>query len=129
MIILKLLAGILVLLILIVGFATFNYYHTSAIADDLQDSLSGIKQHLEKENWEQAHNEINELNINWEKADRWWTPFMDHREIDMLDQSIGRVSSLVEVRLREEALVEIQTAKRMIQRIMDREGVNLSNIF
>ncbi len=117
------------MLVVIVGFATFNYYHTSAIAGDLQDSLSGIKEHLHQDNWEQAHQEINQLNVHWEKADRWWTPFMDHREIDLLDETIGRVGSLVEVRLKEEALVEVRAAKRMVQRIMDREGINLSNIF
>ncbi len=111
------------------GFATFNYYHTSAIAKDLQDSLSGIQQHLDREDWEQAQKEINQLNVHWETADRWWTPFMDHGEIDMLDQSIGRVGSLVEVGLKEEALVEVKAAKRMVQRIIDREGINLSNIF
>ena len=119
----------IVLLVVIVGFASFIYYQTSTIAGDLQDSLYSIQQQLDQENWEQAHEEINQLNVHWEKADRWWTPFMDHREIDMLDQSIGRVSSLVEVRLKEEALVEVKTAKRMVSRIMDREGINLSNIF
>jgi len=127
--ILKLLAGVIVLLAVIVGFATFNYYHTGAIAADLQDSLSSIQQSLDEGDWEQARQGARQLNLHWEKADRWWTPFMDHREIDMLDEAIGRVSSLVEVRLKEEALVEVKAAKRMVQRIMDREGINLSNIF
>jgi len=120
---------IIVLLVIIVGFATFNYFHTAAIAGDLQDSLSSIRQHLEHEEWEHAQQVIDQLNSHWERADRWWTPFMDHREIDLLDQSIGKVSSLVEVRLQKEALVEVKVAKRMVHRIMEREGINLSNFF
>lgn len=128
MITLKLIVIMVVVLIVIVGFASFIYYQTSTISGELLDSLAGIKQHIEKEKWERVHHEIDRLNNHWEKADRWWTPFMDHRELDLLDQSIGRVFGLVEVRLKEEALVEVNTAMRLVQRILDREAFNISNI-
>jgi predicted PurR-regulated permease PerM len=127
--ILKLLAVMVVLLIVIVGFASFLYYQTSSISGDLVDSLSAIKQHLEEDKWEKAQQELNQLNRHWEKADRWWTPVMDHREIDMLDQSIGRVSTWVEVQNKDEALVEVNVAIRMVKRLLDREGFNISNLF
>ncbi len=126
---LKLLAVMAALLIIIIGFSFFVYYENSAISGDLLDSLSGIKQHLEKEKWEKVHDEIKQLNSHWEKADRWWTPFMDHREVDMVGNSIDRVASLAKVRLKEEALVEVSSAMRLVKRILDREGFSLSNIF
>ena len=125
----KLLAGMVVLLLVIVGFASFIYHQTSEISEDLVASLSTIQQRVEQGEWEEAGKEITQLRAHWERADRWWTPFMDHREIDTLDQSITRATSLVKIRLQDEALVELDVAMRMVQRVRDREGINLSNIF
>ena len=125
----RLLVGVLILLVAIAGFTTFIYYQTSEIAGDLTASLSRLQEEVERENWEAASAEVSRLKKEWERADRWWTPFMDHREIDVLDQTIVRVARLVAIEQKEDALVEVIVATSMVQRLRDREGPSLRNVF
>ena len=119
--------GLLLAFILVFSFYMNN--QVSDISKDLMVTLGSIEQKVETEQWEKALISIEKLQMDWENAIIWWTPMMDHREVDALDHAIARLSRQVSLKEKEEALAEISLAKRMVHRINDREKVMISNIF
>lgn len=125
----RVIIGVAVLLIIILGFSFYTNNQVSEIAKQLIDTLGSIEQRVETEQWNKASEEVEKLQIQWENAILWWNPLMDHREVDALDHTISRLSRQVSLEEREDALVEISLARRMVHRINDREKVMISNIF
>lgn len=125
----RILIAMLILLTVIVVFAVVINDQTVEISDQLLVSLEKVQQNVENDQWKKAEDKVSILRKQWEKADKWWTPFMDHREIDMLDQSVARISGFIEEQQKEDALVEIKVTKSMVERIRNREGPNIENIF
>ena len=54
---------------------------------------------------------------------------MDHSELDLLDRTIIRIDGLVRQHRKEDALVEIKVAERLIERVLNRESLSIKNIF
>jgi ABC-type transport system involved in cytochrome bd biosynthesis fused ATPase/permease subunit len=121
--------GIMLLLIVVLSFSAYMYKLTNDLSQDLSASLEQLKQAVEEGEWEKAAKDLQQLNRSWKKADAWWTPLMDHRELDNLDQTITRVSSFIQQRKQEEAFVEISVSRRLVEKIRERESLSMRNIF
>ena len=121
--------GIAVLIAVILSFSIYVFYQTSMIAGDLHSSLEQLSQKVEKEEWEEALQKTSILKNRWSKADAWWTPLMDHQEIDFLSQSIVRIEKLVEMKRQEDSLIEISVARSMVESIYEMQRPDIKNIF
>lgn len=120
-------AAILLLAVLAGAVALFIY--TTALYNELQESLHRINLAVEREDWEAANRESEQLKRVWTRTDASWTPIMDHRQVDRLDESLTRVIRLAELRNREELLIELALSMRMAQRIKNTEIPSIRNIF
>ncbi|RQD71664.1 MAG: DUF4363 family protein [Tindallia sp. MSAO_Bac2] len=125
----KMLAGIIILLILMVAFSTGVYYQNINISNDFIKALNDLQEVIEDEDWEKVSFQVEELMDCWNRADIWWTPLMDHQEIDMLNLSVIRVSKLAQMEKKEESLVEITIARVMVENIQELQQPVLRNIF
>ena len=105
------------------------YIYTTVLHSDLQDNLHRIHQAVEVEDWAEVCRETEQLQKIWARTDASWTPIMDHRQVDRLDESLTRVMKLAELRSRDELLIEVTLAMRMAKRIKDTEAPALRNIF
>lgn len=121
--------GIIVLLVIVTTFSIYMYNLTSEISQDLLSNLNQLKQVVEKEQWDKAMLKLEELKKSWGRADAWWTPLMDHRELDHLDQTIVRIIGFVHQYRQGDSLVEIDVAVRLVERVRARESLNIKNIF
>lgn len=125
----KLGAGILVLLLVIFTFAYYTYNQTLSLAEELQAALEDWAVKVEKERWEEAGGQAGVIEEKWNATNSWWSPLMDHREVELVEHAIARSAELVEVQDRDMALVEIRMAQRLTQHIVERECPALKNIF
>lgn len=117
----------LFIVVLLGSIALFIY--TSALTDQLQESLHLIYRAAEEEDWAAAHRASGQLREIWARTDASLTPIMDHHQVDHLDESLTRVLKLVELRNREELLIEVTVAMRTAKRIKDTEVPAIRNIF
>lgn len=124
----RILVIMLILMGIIVAFATVMNNQTVEISDELLNSLEEVRDKVENEQWKKANDKLILLRDQWERADDFWTPFIDHREIDTIEESIVRISSFVEEHQKEDALAEINVAISMVERLRNREGPNIENI-
>lgn len=121
--------GIIVLLAVILTFSMFIYHLTSEISEGLFYNLEELMKKVEEEQWSETALCLERLNKKWNRADAWWTPLMDHSELDLLDQTIIRIDGLVRQHRKEDALLEIKVAERLIERVFKRESLSIKNIF
>ncbi len=120
--------SIVLLIVVIVGSAALFIY-TTVLYNGLQDGLIQLQQIVEQEDWEKAEKEAEQLKDLWGRADASWTPIMDHRQVDRVDESFTRVFRLVELRIKDDLLLEITVARRQLLRLKDTEVPNLRNVF
>ncbi|NLA27331.1 MAG: DUF4363 family protein [Firmicutes bacterium] len=120
--------AVFLLLALLVG-AVALFICTTALHNELQESLHRMYLAVEEEDWPAAHRESEQLQKVWNRTDASWTPIMDHRQVDRLDESLSRVIRLTQLCNREQLLIELPLAIRMAKRIKDTEIPSIGNIF
>ena len=118
----------ILLLVVLVGAIALHVYTTS-LYDRLQQNFQRLERAVESEDWEAARRESGELQEIWERTDASWTPIMDHRQVDHLDESLTRVFKLLELQNRKDLLLELAVAARSAKRIKDTDIPMLRNIF
>lgn len=117
------------LLAVVLGGSIGLHFYSSMLYNELQESLGRIEKAVEKEDWDAARAESEKLEKHWAKTDAAWTPVMDHRQVDRLDESLTRVFKLIEQRNKEDLQVELAVARRLAKRVKDTETPGLRNIF
>lgn len=125
----RIVIGIAALIIVLISFSIYVFYQTSLISDELQSSLVKLENKIEQEEWEKAKQETKVLKKRWSKADAWWTPLMDHQEIDILSQTIVRIDRMVDMRRQEDALIEISVGRTIVESIYEMQRPDIKNIF
>ena len=118
-----------ILFLVVLAGSVIIFIYTTTVYNQLQESLHRIHRAVEEEDWDAADRESGQLQKAWARTDASWTPIMDHRQVDELDQALTRVIKLIELRNREGLLVEVAVAMRMAKRIKDTEVPSIRNIF
>ena len=118
-----------ILFLVVLAGSVVLFIYTTVLYNQLQESLHRIHRAVEEGDWAAAHRESRQLKKIWARTDASWTPIMDHRQVDHLDESLTRVIKLAELRNREELLIEVAVAMRMAKRIKDTEVPTIRNIF
>jgi hypothetical protein len=118
-----------ILLVIVLAGSFVLYYFTSIQYGALQDNLAKMGKAVEREDWEGARREAARLRELWRRCDAFWTPIMDHRQVDRLDESLTRTLHVVEQRQKRSALLEIAVARRIMRRVKDAQLPSLQNIF
>lgn len=119
----------LVLLIVVLTGSTVLFIYTAVLHNDLQTGLGRLQQQVERENWKRAAGEADQLKNLWRRADSFWAPIIDHRQVDRVDEALTRVFRLVDLEIRDSLLVEISVARRQLLRLKDSETPKLRNVF
>ena len=125
----KMLILVTVILLLIITLALTLYYLTNEFYADLQNAINSVGAAVEAENWELVDEELEELEQLWHKSERMWSPIMDHKEVNQVDESITRLTGYAVVENRDDMLVEIVTTRRALSRLKDNESPGISSIF
>lgn len=118
-----------ILLAVVLISSTAMYIYSTLIYNDLRDALESLYGAVEDGKWDDAEEKAEKMNALWDKADRSWTPVMDHQQVDRVDESITRIRQLIKVRDRDALIVEIAVARRLLKRLKDNETPDLQNLF
>ena len=117
------------IIILISASAVGLYMYSVSLHDQLHEDLKKIEQAAEAEDWEEVQRISKNLEKSWGTADATWSPVMDRRDVDRVDESITRVAHLAGRRQKEELLLEVSVAKRFVVRLMQKEALRVRSVF
>lgn len=124
----KLALGVVMLMLAIIGGATGFYVYSAAIFAELHEIVDDLEAAVHNEDWDAAAKANRKLQEVWSKGDALWATVIDHSEVDRVDESVVRIDILSQIRLQEDLLVEITTARRLISRLQDNEKPTLQSI-
>jgi len=125
---LKIVIGVVILLfITVTGVYTMQYY-TSIIYRELDLTLVKLTDKVENHKWDRARQKTDVLEERWSSAEFFWSTFMDHQEIDLVDESIERIVFLCEMEDEKEAYIELNLARRYLYRLQEKESIDVKNI-
>jgi predicted PurR-regulated permease PerM len=118
---------------ILVGLIGGSAYITQSTLIESSRRLAGyieeIEKNTEKENWEQALNTVKKVEEDWNKTQRVWCMLIDHMEIDNVNNTMSKISRLIEYREKALALSEMSTLKDYVEHIPDRLALSIENIF
>ncbi|NLI70899.1 MAG: DUF4363 family protein [Firmicutes bacterium] len=121
--------GISILLVVLVGTSLLIYSLTGSLYLEMKDCLDTMEKAVENGQWGEVEKEASLLQELWHRGDCLWSPVMDHRQIDRVDESITLIMALVKMKSKENLVLEINAARRMLKRIKDKESPLFKTIF
>jgi len=125
---LKTIIAVIVILALLVGGVSGMYLQTSMLYREIDRAFQDLTTKVENENWEAAQKKTGSLKDQWSQAEEFWATFMDHQEIELVDESINKIDSLVQIKEQNDLLVEIHLARSFLYRLKEKESPSIKNI-
>ncbi|MFY9114449.1 MAG: DUF4363 family protein [Dethiobacteria bacterium] len=121
--------GITILLVILIGSSLLIFSLTNSLYLEMRDCLNTMEKAVKDERWDEAEKEADLLRRLWHRGDCLWSPVMDHRQIDRVDESITRIMALVKLQSKDNLILEITAARRMLKRLKDKESPQFKTIF
>jgi len=121
-------AAICLLASLIAG--TFVY---SAKMNETVNNLETVIEHFEdcarKEEYDNCHQKMAELEACWKNTEKWFKAFMDHRQLDLINQAFYELKGYSVEENKEEMIVRCGVLKSLLYYVSESETLSIENIF
>ena len=97
------------------------------LVDELEDLKTGLEENNMKE--EKLKEKSNEIYGQWKDMSEKWSVIVLHDELDLIETSLIKVKSKIEVGNLEESREDIDTSIFLLKHIKEKEKTSLKNIF
>ena len=97
-------------------------------SDHLSERIEMVCQDIKSNDWENARDNINKLELRWGDYARWWPIIIDHQEMDNIEFSLARAKEYINEEKRSLALGQLAEIRLMVKHLPEKEKVNLKNI-
>jgi len=113
---------------MIIGiFFTLDYINS--VCKEVEDKSVELEYLINAEKWQEADKLSNELYYKWISKAKIMSIFVNHGEIDALNNEILKLTQYVKCKSKDEALASNHTVKFYSKSIADLQRVTFSNIF
>lgn len=113
--------------LIIAGIWELNYLDDSSmyILSDIDYSKNAINNN----NFKLAQEHIKSIEDTWDSMSNVWSIFIDHSEINSIEDALSMYSSYIEQNDKEQSLVYANELDKAFRNVVKNERVNLYNIF
>ncbi len=124
---------IIMIIILVIIFAGAWYVQKflNDTSYELVSKLEEIKTGLEKKNIEEEKlkQKSDEIYAKWKNMSEKWSIIVLHDELDLIETSLIKVKSKIEVGNLDESMEDVDTSIFLLEHIKEKEKTSLKNIF
>lgn len=106
-----------------------SYYHINKASEILQVHLLDAEKLVHAEQWEQATQRVEKIQIKWSEYKNWWAIFLNHATLSSIEISISRLQQFTIAENRALSLAELHTLLVLLKDIPQSEMVKIHNIF
>lgn len=124
----KTLIAVLIIFGLLIGFAVFSYSYIEKTTGILLTDARKIELNLKGKRWPQAQKDYETFQASWKKSSSIWTMLIDHRELDNINITLGRLKKLISVRNYAQSMAELGELQLLLKHIPESEALNLENV-
>lgn len=118
--------GIFILVFIGTGYYT---HRLDKEIEHLEIRLLDVQDCITKKDWPNSKNKTKALIDDWEKAQNWLKAIVNHKEMDLIMQTLYELKGYVDVKNKDEALVKAGVLKVFLEHIPANEALTLNNIF
>lgn len=97
--------------------------------EHLESKLSDVRDSVTHEDWDKSKEKTNDLMADWDKAQNWLKAIVNHKEMDLIMQTLYEMKGYVDAENKEETLVKAGVLKVFLEHIPENEALTLNNIF
>ncbi len=118
--------GIFILVFIGTGYYT---HRLNEEIEHLESRLSDVSDSVTKEDWDKSKDKTKILMDDWDKAQNWLKAIVNHKEMDLIMQTLYEMKGYIDAENKEEALVKAGVLKVFLEHIPENEALTLNNIF
>jgi len=116
-------------LAIIFGSGFLLRFYLQKSSDELISKLDKVYYYVNTNSWDEAYQEINDLNKDWERKEKVWCTVINHHEIDNISVSLKTSLVYIEKKDQVESLASLSSLKHYIEHIPEMEKISPMNIF
>ena len=118
-----------IVVILIVVLNAVTEKNTENVLGEISSDFSEMHEYLEQEDDEKLKGKINEVIEIWEKESDKLSFYIEHEELEKVEMYIWEINSNIETKEYSMAMQSLDTCDFIINHIMDKNKLELKNIF
>jgi predicted negative regulator of RcsB-dependent stress response len=120
---------VFIIIVCILGLATFLNFSIHATSHDMSQSLNIIEKSLDNQDWTESNSGLQDFSKKWSKTKSLWSLYLYHEEIDNIDLSFARLSGYIKTKSTANSVAELAALKLLIDHIPEISKVQIENIF
>lgn len=124
----RLLTGLFISMALAMAFGLWVNHALDEAARELNGNIKQVTQEIHQDNWQEANQQVQELERDWQKIGSWWPLVLDHQEIDNIEFALAKLKEYVAAEDNMMSLAQLAELKLMILHLPEKEALNLKNI-
>lgn len=124
----RVLAAASLIMLILVGLGTFNFYYFDRTANNLSDGMNQLEQKVKQGEWAAADKLIGQFKSSWGNISNKWTILIDHQEIDEINTSVSRIDKYIETKDLPSFMAELAELRLLIEHVPAKEALNIKNI-
>lgn len=131
----KMLKEICIIIVIIASIIGFNFFiqdYLGKTSNEFVTKLDEVALKLkdtENINFDEIEGTISELESKWNETEEIWMLITVHSDLDMVDKTIKRLQSTLELKQEMEAYVNIKELQFLIDHIAKKDAFILKNLF
>lgn len=131
----KMLKEICIIIVIIASIIGFNFFiqdYLGKTSNEFVTKLDEVALKLkdtENINFDEIEGTISELESKWNETEEIWMLIIVHSDLDMVDKTIKRLQSTLELKQEMEAYVNIKELQFLIDHIAKKDAFILKNLF
>ncbi len=110
-----------------VGTGYYNHVLSEEI-EKIENHLSDVVSSLDENDWEQCNKKTEDLMKEWDKTQKWLKAVINHKEIELILQTLYEMKGYIKVQNKKEALVKAEVLKVLFEHIPENEALSVMNI-
>ncbi|WP_123054790.1 DUF4363 family protein [Clostridium sp. JN-1] len=107
----------------------FSVMYLNKVCNELQSLNSTIESQINSGSFDNAYNTSIEFLNKWDKYSNTISIFVDHAEIDNINNELWKLTQYTKCKNKDESLASAHVLKFFLEHIADMEKVNVQNIF
>ncbi|HOV26565.1 MAG TPA: DUF4363 family protein [Pseudobacteroides sp.] len=124
----KVFIGIIILISALFTFSLVSSHYLHQSAQKLDYYIGIVERNSRSNDWENAFNELTNLDNEWKNTSNIWAMLIDHAEIDNIEDSLIRMREYIKAKNSVLTLVELASLKQYISHIPEKESFSIDNI-
>ena len=98
-------------------------------ADQFNQQLDEVELNLNAGDWDQSLLSLKKVRKNWEKVKPYWAILTNHKEIDLIEESLIKTLRAASCKSSTDALINLSILRHSIKHIPEKERLSLENVF